>query len=277
MAQHPLSFAARAYIERLGFSLVVQSPEKVPLASFFPHGATSATRSIGVVAKALRSCPGALLAARVGDHLVLDIDTRHDGHASLEKLLASFGELPETWTAETPTGGLHIWFRPTGFRTRGTLATGIEALYGNRCVTLAPSERAGGRYRWVKHPLSTPLAECPRWIAEGLRLPDPPKRTSQSDEDPAVREKRARAWIAKADGAITGASGHNRTMAVAVCIVRGFDIDPDVAFSVMQDWNGLCDPPWSDYDLKRKIREAYQHGRMEFGALLAKSREARAA
>lgn len=112
--------AARGYVNALDFRLVVADAKKVPLTRFFPNGASSATTNLGIIERALRSCPQATLAARVGHHLVLDVDTRRDGHASLAKLLAHFGELPETWTQETPTGGLHIWFQPTGFRTRGT-------------------------------------------------------------------------------------------------------------------------------------------------------------
>lgn len=273
----PLVRAARGYSEKLDLKLVVQDSEKEPLTRFFPHGATSATRNLGLIERAIRSCPGALLAARVGHHLVLDVDTRADGHAALAKHLAHFGDLPDTWEAVTPTGGRHIWFQPTGFRTKGTLAKGVEALYGNRLITLAPSERAGGRYRWVKHPLEVELAAAPSWLCEALRFPAEPKRI-ESDEDPEVRERRARAYMQKMDGACQGQGGSRQTFLAAMIVTRGFGVDKETAFSILSEWNATsCKPAWSDHDLKRKINEAIRHGMMPWNALLAKSREARAA
>jgi hypothetical protein len=256
--------------------LVVSGPNKVPLPEYFPHGFKSATRTLATIEKALASCEGAVIAGRIGRNaLVLDIDFRNGGHENFARLEATLGPLPPTCEARTPTGGRHLWFQPVGFMVRGELAKSVELLRGNRGVILPPSRRAGGAYEWVNHPLRTPRAEFPLRWQEAARLPPEPKRTP-SNEDPEVRERRARAWIAKADPAIAFAGGHARTMAVAVRIVRGFDLDRNTAFSVMGDWNANCDPPWSDYDLKRKINEAYRRGRMEFGAMLTQ-REARAA
>jgi hypothetical protein len=269
--------ALRGYIDHLGLALVVADAEKEPLLDFFPNGASSATRSIPKLLAALASDPAATLAARVDrDHWVLDVDTRHDGHPALAKLLAHFGPLPETWEAETPTGGRHIWFQGVPFRTKGKLANGCEVIRGNRLITLPPSERAGGVYRWKNHPLKTKLAAAPRWMLDDIKIAPTPVRVHETDLDIEMREKRARAWIAKADIAISGQHGSARTISVAVRIVRGFDLPKELALSVMQDWNRLCDPPWTDRDLKRKIDDAHRHGRMEWGAML-KPREARAA
>jgi hypothetical protein len=255
--------AAAGYVDLLGLSLIVADENKEPLPGFGPK---SATKSLRKIERAL--CRGATLAARVGRALVLDVDTRHDGHAALAKLLAHFGPLPATWEVETPTGGKHYWFDGVPFEIKGSLAKGCETLRGNRLITLPPSERAGGAYRWIQHPLKVRRAAAPQWMLDDIRLAPVPVREHGSAEDPAVRERRARAWIAKADPAIQHQRGSDRTIAVAVRIVRGFDLDKDTALSVMRDWNSTCCPPWSDYDLKRKIHDAYRKGRMEWGAML---------
>lgn len=259
--------AARGYIERLGFELVVQNQDKVPVAGLT---STQPTQDLERIDRAVMGCPGALLAARVGErHLVLDVDVRHDGEADLAKLLARYGAFPKTWAQQTPSGGFHIWFRHPGFKPRGRLANGIECLTGSRCITLSPSERAGGRYQWVEHPLRTELAEAPRWLIAAMQPPPVPQRPkTRSSDDPATREKRARAYMARFDGAVSGQHGSDRTIAAAVIVVRGFDLEESVAFHVLSEWNQKCDPPWSERELKRKLKEAAAAGRMEFGAML---------
>ncbi len=267
--------AARGYVERLGFELVVQDAEKRPLARYFPKGASSATRNIHLLERALGACSGALLAARVGNHLVLDVDVRHGGPQRLEQLLASFGPLPATWQARTPTGGQHYWFQGVSGEMRGILVTGVEVLRGNRCITLPPSSRAGGRYEWVQHPLRTPLAEPPRWLLDAIRVPSLPTRSvPENGTDPATRERRARAYLTKFDPAISGQCGHARTFLAAQVVVRGFEVEFDAALALLLEWNRNCDPPWSEREIRRKLREALRRGRMEFGALLNSERTA---
>lgn len=267
--------AARGYVTRLGFDLVVAGADKVPLARFFPRGASSATHDLHQIERALRWDAEATLACRIGQHLVLDVDVRHDGPASLARLLDHFGELPPTWTQQTPTGGLHVWFKAPGFRPKGQLAKGVEVLTGNRLVTLSPSARAGGRYCWLQHPLRVPHAEAPRWLLDAVREPEPPKRMPRDGvQDEGTRERRARAYLQLFDPAVSGQQGHARTFLAAQIVTRGFDLEGDCAFAVLNEWNQRCDPPWSDRELRRKLQSAAQRGRMPVGALLDGERRA---
>jgi hypothetical protein len=267
--------AARAYIERLDLHLVVAwAGTKVPNTRFFPHGATSATQDLDLIERALHSTPQAVLSARVGEHLVIDADVRSGAVEGLAKACAGFGAFPRTWTAETPTGGVHVWFRPVDFFVRGHVLGTVELLRGNRLITLSPSRRAGGRYRWTRHPLETELAEAPAWLQSLARQPAAPERQTESVEDPDVRERRARAYMTKYDIAVAGQQGARRTMAAAVIVLRGFDLDAERAFSVLSAWNSMCDPPWSDHELRRKIRDAGRVGRMEWGQMLRQERAA---
>ncbi|MBL3684365.1 hypothetical protein F2981_12150 [Sinorhizobium meliloti] len=43
--------------------------------------------------------------------LVLDIDVRHDGLESLKPSRIRIRAMPPTWTVQTGSGGLHIYFR----------------------------------------------------------------------------------------------------------------------------------------------------------------------
>jgi hypothetical protein len=203
----------------------------------------------------------------VGDHLVLDVDVRHGGPERLAKLLSHFGPLPPTWQVRTPTGGSHFWFRAVEFQTR-SLAQGVEVLRGNRLVTLPPSNRSSGVYRWVQHPFDTPLAEAPRWLRDSIRVPELPPAAVHRREDGALREKRARAYLVHIGPAVAGNYGHARTFWAAQLFVRGFELEPERALAVLTDWNAGCAPPWSERELQRKLREAAQRGRMPWGAML---------
>lgn len=269
--------AARAYVERLGFHLIVAWPKsKVPNLAFFPNGVKSATQDLELIERALRATRGGILSARVGNRLVVDVDVRSGAVESLAKALVGFGPLPRTWAAETPTGGAHYWFRSVDFFVRGNVLGKVELLRGNRLITLSPSQRAGGRYRWTQSPLDTELAEAPQWLKDLARVPERQKapEADEAEDSPAVREQRASAYMQRFDGAISRAGGHARTMAAAVIVVRGFWLDDVAALRVMREWNHFCQPCWSEWDLKRKIADARQVGRMEWGHMLKKERAA---
>lgn len=87
------------------------------------------------------------------------------------------------------------------------------------------------------------------------------------------RVKRARGWLEKAAGAISGQGGHNHTLRVAVNVVRGFKIPPSHAFVLLSEWNAKCEPPWNDHDLERKILEAERIGDMAWGEKLTETDE----
>jgi hypothetical protein len=79
-------------------------------------------------------------------------------------------------------------------------------------------------------------------------------------------------------GAISGSGGHATTFAAAVKMVRGFGLDPDDALALLVAiHNPLCAPAWSLPELKHKIRQAAQRGRLPFGFLADRPRDGRAA
>lgn len=77
-----------------------------------------------------------------------------------------------------------------------------------------------------------------------------------SDESEVV--ERARAYLATIPPAISGQGGHNATFKACCVLCLGFGLSEGDAFRLMQDWNAGCNPPWSDRDLLRKVREAHK-------------------
>ncbi len=82
---------------------------------------------------------------------------------------------------------------------------------------------------------------------------DAPQHDWRSDD--AVVE-RARKYVARIPGAVSGSSGHNATFHVACQLVKGFALPSDQAFAVLSEWNATCDPPWSEHELQHKIESA---------------------
>jgi archaellum biogenesis ATPase FlaH len=79
------------------------------------------------------------------------------------------------------------------------------------------------------------------------------------ESQPAIIE-RARKYMAHVPPAISGSSGHNNTFKVACALVLGFDLKPEQALPVMQEWNALCQPPWAEKDLRHKLDGANRQG-----------------
>ena len=84
--------------------------------------------------------------------------------------------------------------------------------------------------------------------------PKPRTRRVRASGTPDLRA--AAQYAAKVPGAISGQGGHNATFRLACALIRKFDLDEEQAFLVMNAWNALCDPPWSERDLEHKVRDA---------------------
>lgn len=88
------------------------------------------------------------------------------------------------------------------------------------------------------------------------------------DESYDSRVRRARQYLAKMPGAISGSGGHMATFKAALCLVRGFALEPDDALALLvQDYNPRCAPEWCIADLRHKIRQAMQRSRQPYAYL----------
>jgi hypothetical protein len=146
-----------------------------------------------------------------------------DGIASLQRLLDQHGALPETLTAESPSGSRHYYFRwPADLVIRNSaseIAPGIDVRGEGGMVIAPPSVRKDGAYRWVSE---APIAEAPNWLlalaafsgdtdSSSERTPNPepqaplPLIKAALDAIP-VKGMSYRQWI-KAGLAVAAASG----------------------------------------------------------------------
>ena len=67
--------------------------------------------------------------------------------------------------------------------------------------------------------------------------------------------ERCRKYVAKMPAAVSGQGGHDGTFAVA-CVCFKFGLTDGEAAEVLSDFNGRCEPPWSEVELQHKLSSA---------------------
>jgi len=80
--------------------------------------------------------------------------------------------------------------------------------------------------------------------------------------------KRARGFVASTPAAVAGRHGDVQTFRLCCRLVRGFALSDDEALEVLAPWNARCEPPWSDRELRAKLRNARRYGREPVAGLL---------
>jgi putative DNA primase/helicase len=94
---------------------------------------------------------------------------------------------------------------------------------------------------------------------------DPPKDEANNQTSSTGRsnewtpERRAIEYLKKCDPAISGQKGHDKTFGVACGVGPGFDLSQDDALRLITEcYNPRCEPPWSEKELRHKVRDAYR-------------------
>ncbi len=188
----------------------------------------------------------AVVAGAVSGLVVLDVDPRHGGIASLTRWERQHGGLPHTVEAQTGGGGRHLYFAHPGgeLRNRVGLAPGLD-LRGDGGLVVAPPSlhSSGGRYRWLPghSPHEASLAPLPAWLLEIARgeVPEggPPRPGWSSRVHETVPE-------GQRNDAIASFTGH----------LLWHGVDPAVARELLLCWNRVhCQPPLSDDEVGRTV------------------------
>lgn len=159
MLDHALAYAAA------GLPVLALRPRAKEPAT--PHGKDDATTDPTTITRWWSRNPNCNIGLRPPEGmLVVDIDPRNGGDLTLRE------RLPKTWTAETGSGGLHLWFRAAGRRWRSCLADGVDLKWSAGYLVAAPSVHpSGGVYRWLNQ---APIALAPGWLLSKATRPLPP-------------------------------------------------------------------------------------------------------
>jgi hypothetical protein len=239
--------AALAYAAR-GWSVIpIEAKGKRPLAPWLDYQDRIAAPA--EIRSWFRQWPDAnvgIVTGHLSGIVVIDVDSRHGGHASLAALQDEHGVLPRTIEATTGGGGRHLYFaHPTGaLRNRVGIRSGIDLRAEGGYVVAPPSVHASGRrYEWLAGaaPGERAAALLPEWFVERTRVL-------------AHAEHGLRHWRRLVHEGVE--QGERNTVLASFTghlLWRG--VDPEVALELMLAWNRMrCRPPLPDEEVARVVQ-----------------------
>lgn len=149
--------------------------------------------------------------------------------------------MPDTWTARTPRGGIHEYYRAPDGKTKTGLYPGVDVRAQGGLVAAPPSVFDGRVYEWEKHPVLYPLADADSTVYTFLfPVLDEPHR---QDNKPAY----------KVPERIPEGGRTSALVALAGSLI-GKGLSPDAAAAAIREENALrCDPPLTDEELQREV------------------------
>lgn len=203
----------------------------------------------------LQEWPNMNLGILTGDDsgvFAVDIDPRHGGDKSLEALIETHGQLPETALANTGGGGTHYLFLiPKGVTIKNSagdergsrgIAPGIDIRGNGGLIVVEPSKIKGG-YKWILGlPEREKLSLPPEWILlEMQRKADnrPPSPAPQAHK-PFTQ---LFGFTMPADKSVYE-GGRNSFLASAAGWLKSQGIQDDSLVEILKAVNiAKCDPP----------------------------------
>lgn len=123
-------------------------------------------------------------------------------------------------------------------------------------VVYPDSQVDGWTYKFVRGHGQVELVSLPLIRAE--LIPPAADRAKPIEDEHLRRVYRARLWIQKVPGAVSGQGGHNATYRVACHLVQRFGLSVTEAMPLFLAWNDTCKPPWSFHALSKKLNDATQ-------------------
>lgn len=170
----------------------------------------------------------------------IDVDVKNaDGIATLEKLERELGELPQTVMSETPSGGIHYYFKYVkGIRNRKNVGEGIDIQADGTQTVEAPSQIDGNFYEWVNSPFEYEVEELPQKWKQYL--------CEEVDEDTLLlSNKPFEAPVEVEEG------GRNNTLASYVGSLLGKKLKKATVLKKALKYNEeSCNPPLDEDEVK---------------------------
>lgn len=222
------------------------SPGKHPLTQ---HGVNDATDDEAQVAAWWSQWPFANIGIATGARsgiAVIDVDPRNGGYESLSAIT-----VPDTLTAQTGSGGLHIYLTIEA-PVRGTvLAPGIDLKADGGYVVAPPSLHIQGSYTWLD-PL-VPMAPMPQ-----LSVTQRPAATDTANHHGTVIEPDRKDWVVDLLTSPCAQGQRNNTLTRLSGYFRNV-LPERVTMALMEAWNSTqCDPPMSIVEIRSNVAHKYQ-------------------
>lgn len=207
--------------------------------------------------------------------LVIDVDCKNNqpGKENYEKLAKTKGFGKDLYTVGTPSGGLHLYYRNSDFKsTASTLAMGIDTRGIGGYVLAAGSEIDGKFYSSAVSSLRPrdSLDDIPFWLSEALssskkKNTETPNGHKTIIEDNPDDIAYAIELLQNLEGATEDGTGDITTYKT-FCKLKERGISLTTAIDLaLEHWNPNCEPPWESEELKTKAENAYRYGQNATG------------
>jgi hypothetical protein len=218
---------------KCGKTIRCDSPGKHPIPHLTPNGLKQATTDEKVIRDWWKVQPDANIAIATGVVIVIDIDPRHGGDASLAQLEAKHGNFPPTWRVHTGGGGKHIYLAaPPEIMIKnsaGQLGAGIDVRGHGGYAVAPPSKHVSGKnYEWAT---SKDIAPMPDWLITALQQPRLKAAVAAQD------------WHHLVGSGVSEGKRNDAAARLAGHLLRRY-VDPRVALELVMAWNMTrCAPP----------------------------------
>lgn len=224
-------------------------------------------------------CNIGLKTGKTSGLVCVDIDAKGGGLAWFHENQEHLGHYI---TEHTHGGGLHLYFRyPRGVENLPTLSSGrrifkgVDILAdGHGQVVTWPSIHASQEMQYhFERGLDLIDAleesdELPKWIVDemlkGERKEDSGKVEDRESED-ALDIKAASLALKDLAPAVQGDGGDLQTLKAAM-MCRDYGLSARQVYELLlREYNDRCVPPWSEKDLKDKVKNAFKYAKMSQG------------
>lgn len=201
--------------------------------------------------------------------VAVDIDMKHgkNGKAAFVKACAAAGidlKGHDTFTIETPTQGLHLYFWTSEPIKQGAdvlgEGSGVDTRAGNGYLVGPGSILDGKPYRIINDVPIASMGALAAIFPKTTKDPSQVDRTPLPGVDPDRAAARATEYLKTAPLAVEGQGGNDTTYKVA-CRLKDFGCtEGQILDALLCDWNERCSPPWSIEELTAIVAHVFRYG-----------------
>lgn len=179
--------------------------------------------------------------------VVIDLDIKNgkNGYAMLQDWQNKNGELPETWTSCTGSGGYHLLYKTNTVEgNRGGLYEGVDIRGDGGYIVAPPSVHPSGTlYEWEISPEDFGIAEADEKVMKFLH-PEPQEQPSERFHSPEVIQEGER----------------NNTLFRLASSLQAKGLDEDsIRAAVTTENEKKCFPPLDDAEVEQIIKSAMKY------------------
>ena len=244
--------AALEYIG-LGMSVVILGKEsKETVTVHTPNGLLDATKDPDKARGWWTLTPkcnvGMVCGAPSGNIVIIDIDTKHvDGYENMRDWEREHGEMPETVTCCTPTGGYHFYYRvDREIRPSTNELLGIDVRGDGSYAVLPPSVHPDTKteYVWEFAPGEHEIAEANDAVYEFIEYVKP------KDDESGEQE------ISRVDASDFKEGNRNNQLYKMACGLMAQSWDDDAIIASIETYNANSKNPLPGNEVQKLLKSA---------------------